>query len=223
MALPVVRAILFDLDGTLLDSFASHLHAYRAAFSKVGLRLTEDEFHRHYHPDWNVFYQAAGVPPEDWGILSTYWRDEIAATPPPPPFPGVTETLAALRRRANLAVVTSGSRHRVDADLKRAGLAGHFEVIITGGDVSKPKPEPEGILLALRALAVTPEEAVYVGDTPVDEAMAAHAGVRFVGVKSAFTTGRFRGQLPPLLSVVALPRRLGWVQRTFTSHNKRCC
>lgn len=211
MALPAIRAILFDLDGTLLDSFGSHLRAYQAAFAKLGLRLTEDEFHRHYHPDWNLFYQAAGVPAECWGILSTYWRDAVAATQPPPPFPGVTATLEALRRRATLAVVTSGSRHRVDADLVGAGLAQHFEVVITGGDVSAPKPAPEGVLLALQALAVVPEEAVYVGDTPVDEAMAEQAGVRFVGVTSAFTIGRFRGRHPPLSSVVALPERLGWV------------
>lgn len=210
MALPTTKAILFDLDGTLLDSFASHLRAYQAAFAKLGLRLTEEEFHRHYHPDWNLFYQAAGVPAERWGLLSTYWREEIAVTAPPPPFPGVIETLATLRRRASLAVVTSGSRQRVDADLEGAGLAGHFAVIITGGDVRTPKPAPEGVFLALRALAVAPDEAVYVGDTPVDEAMAAHAGVRFVGVKSAFTTGRFRGHRPPLSSVVALPQRLGW-------------
>lgn len=210
MALPAIKAILFDLDGTLLDSFSSHLRAYQAAFAKLGLRLTDGDFHRQYHPDWNLFYQAAGVPVERWGVLSTYWRDEVAAMQPPPPFPGVTATLDVLRRRANLAVVTSGTRRRVDADLEGAGLAGHFAVVITGSDVSRPKPAPEGVLLALRALAVTPAEAVYVGDTLVDEAMAEHAGVRFVGIKSAFTNGRFRLRRPPLASVVALPEKLGW-------------
>lgn len=211
MPLPDPKAILFDLDGTLLDSFAGHLRAYQAAFVRLGYRLTAPEFHRHYHPDWNRFYQAIGLPADRWDTLSSYWREAAEAEPAPPPFPEVALTLEALGRRAQLAVVTSGSRPRVDVDLRQAHLAKHFAVIVTGDEVKEPKPAPDGVLLALRSLSIEPSEALYVGDTLVDEELARRAGVAFVAIASAFTRGPFRGVRRPLTSVGDLPQVLGWV------------
>ena len=144
-----LRAILFDLDGTLLDSFQSHLEIYQATLARFGLVLTPDDFRRHYTPSWNEFYRRAGLPPEHWSAASTYWLQE-AATHEPQPFPGVATTLGRLQRRFRLALVTSGSRTRVTADIERAGIAGFFEAVVTGDDVREPKPSPEGLHTALR-------------------------------------------------------------------------
>ena len=205
------HAILFDLDGTLLDSFASHLRAYQEAFRKIGLRLTEPDFRLHYHPDWNRFYRSVAVPADRWEIISHLWREEMAAAPTPAPYLGVANTLELLGRRARLAIVTSGSRPRVAVDLEQNRLAEHFGVVITGNEVRVPKPAPEGLLMALRALELEPSEGLFVGDTPADEEMANRAGVPFVAVVSEFTRGRFIGNHPPLASVAELPQRLGWV------------
>lgn len=84
-------------------------------------------------------------------------------------------------------------------------------MIVTGDDVNEPKPAPDGVLLALRSLFIEPSEALYVGDTLVDEGLAHRAGVAFVAIASAFTRGPSKGVRPPLTSVGDLPQVLGWV------------
>ena len=88
-------------------------------------------------------------------------------------------------------MVTSGSRPHVEVDLRQGHLAKHFAVIVTGDDVNEPKPAPDGVLLALRSLFIEPSEALYVGDTLVDEELAHRVGVAFVAIASAFTRGPF--------------------------------
>ena len=91
-----LRAILFDLDGTLLDSFQSHLEVYQATLARFGVRLTAAEFRRHYSPNWNEFYGRVGLAPEHWDAASVHWLQEATAHRPRP-FSGVADTLRALR------------------------------------------------------------------------------------------------------------------------------
>ena len=79
-------------------------------------------------------------------------------------------------------MITSGTRSRVLHDLEANGIEDWFEVIITGSDVSVPKPSPEGILKALWQLGIPPGQALYVGDTEVDYQAASAAGTHFVAV-----------------------------------------
>jgi phosphoglycolate phosphatase/pyrophosphatase PpaX len=85
-----------------------------------------------------------------------------------------------------LGIVTSGSRSRVVNDLERLGIAGRFATVVTGDDISQPKPAPEALELALRHLSVSPHAVVYIGDAHADFEMSRAAGVRFIGVASEF-------------------------------------
>jgi HAD superfamily hydrolase (TIGR01549 family) len=180
-----LKALLFDLDGTLLDSFSAHLEAYRIMFGRFGIEITKESFLSSYSPNWYETYHAMGLPKETWELANAYWL-EAAAQQTPNLFPGVEKILLQLAGLYKLGLVTSGSKSRVVRDLERTGIKTTFETVITGDDVQQPKPAPEGLEMALARLEVQPHEAVYIGDAQADYEMAHAAKVQFVGVRSAF-------------------------------------
>jgi pyrophosphatase PpaX len=181
-----LKTVLFDLDGTLLDSFSAHFKAYEGMFAKLGMKITQDEFLRCYSPNWYETYQAVGLPREAWELADAHWLEE-SAKQEPRLFPGVMDFLLRLRSRFVLGLVTSGSKSRVLRDLTRTGITECFQVIVTGDDVREPKPSPEGLHVALEKLGLQPKEALYVGDAQADYEMARAAGVAFLGVASKFS------------------------------------
>jgi HAD superfamily hydrolase (TIGR01549 family) len=181
------KALLFDLDGTLLDSFPVHFAAYQATFARFGIHLTEEHFLATYSPNWLQTYETLGLPRQLWDQADEYWL-ETARQLQPVPFPGVAEALRALQEAFLLGIVTSGSKERVLRDLKGSAIGGFFQALVTGDDVRQPKPSPEGMHLALAALGVGVDEAVYIGDTLLDLETAQAAGVRFLGIPSQFAS-----------------------------------
>jgi phosphoglycolate phosphatase len=183
---PELQAILFDWDGTLLDSYESHLRVYRQVLAHFGMTLDEEDYIRHYSPDWYTFYERLGLHPRWWEKADRLWLQYNAAEKPP------------LRRNARfvleqlqvrgflLGLVTAGDRRRVLQDLRRLDLRGPFQVIVCGGDVQVRKPDPGPLLHALRQLDVAPSLAAYVGDTPEDVEMGRRAGVLTVAVLGGF-------------------------------------
>jgi len=176
---------LFDLDGTLLDSFAVHLEVFKTTFAQFGIQLTEEDFLSSYSPNWYRTYEALGLRKEDWAAADAFWLKE-AEKKTSQLFPGVNETLIKLNGNYTLGLVTSGSKSRVVRDLKTTGIANFFKTIVTGDDINTPKPSPEGLELALRRLNKKADEAVYIGDSSADCEMAKAASIYFIGVSSEF-------------------------------------
>jgi HAD superfamily hydrolase (TIGR01509 family) len=125
------------------------------------------------------------LPPERWEQANGYWMEENARHTPQP-FTGVAGALDRLALRYSLGVVTSGSKGRIQSEMAATGLRRYFQVVVSGDDVTRRKPDPQGLEMALRALGVAAGEAIYVGDAPADWEMARLAGVRFIGVPSKF-------------------------------------
>lgn len=198
-----VRGVLFDFDGTLLDSFPIHFKAYRTTFARFGIRITEADFRNCYSPDWNRVYEAMGLPRKEWELASEYWLQE-AAKEAPPLFQGVQQMLTDFQRWYAIGLVTSGSRDRIHKDLQRTGVQDCFQVVITGDDVRTPKPSPEGLQTALAKLGLPPHAVVYVGDTDADYAMAKAAHVKFIGVSSKFSPSRSALNYPRLKSILEM-------------------
>jgi phosphoglycolate phosphatase len=183
---PALAAVLFDWDGTLVDSAEVSYRSFQQLFDSYGIAFDRDAFARTYSPNWIVTYRALDLPESDWPEADARWvgfyRKELATQ-----LPGVAEALSALRDRGLLlGLVTSGDRGRVTGELQRFGLAGGFAVVVCGQDVQNRKPHPEGLILALGALHVNPGQAAYVGDSPEDVEMARAAGVFSIGIPGGF-------------------------------------
>lgn len=164
------RAVIFDLDGTLLDSLPLVLAAITHAVEPFGgSRPTRDIF------------ATLGGPPEKF--MPTLIRD-LARVPEAiarmeryhtenthliQPFAGAADLLDALRMGGVRAAIWTGrDRRSTEVLLARHGLAGHFATVVCGDDLLTHKPDPEGLREILRRLEVAPAEALFLGDADVD-------------------------------------------------------
>lgn len=222
-----VRLVVFDVDGTLIDSQHSIVACMEQAFAAHGLP----------QPDSLAVRRIVGLPLED-GIqvlrpelsdaeadaLADSYRRQFMATRlagklQEALFPNVEPMLTALAEAGFiLGIATGKSQRGLNAMLERYGLAHHFATLQTG-DIPPGKPHPAMLLRAISEVGVTPAETVMVGDTTFDIDMACAAGAVPVGVSwgyhapaellaaGAIDTLRAWGELPPL--VQDLVRRAG--------------
>jgi HAD superfamily hydrolase (TIGR01549 family) len=184
--MPELDAVLFDWDGTLLDSAEASYRCYVRLFDSYGIRFDRALFSRTYSPNWHRTYEAVGLSPDCWPEADQRWLDHYCAEQSRL-VPGARDALARLDR-AGIAqgIVTSGDRTRVSRELSGLDVERYFRTVVFGGDTAHRKPHPEALLLALDRLAVAPDRAAYVGDSPEDVEMARAAGVRAVGVPGGF-------------------------------------
>jgi pyrophosphatase PpaX len=204
------RVILFDWDGTLLDSFSADVRAYVEMFRAMEIEWDAAKFEQHYSPDWYRVYRAVRLPRAKWTEADRLWRLAYASEAPPL-LPGARKVLQMLGGKFRLGIVTSGSRARVRKQLRAFDLARYFSACVCGEDASRRKPHPAPIQLAMKRMRASPEETIYVGDSAEDVEMARRAGVRSIGVLGPFPTERrMRAAGPELLlqSIQGLPRHL---------------
>jgi HAD superfamily hydrolase (TIGR01509 family) len=180
------RAVLFDWDGTLVDSAETSFRSYQRVFESFGLPFDRDRFAETYSPNWHYTYVSLGLPREKWDAADALWR-EAYATHANRLVAGAQEALHRLQAGGLVqGVVTSGERARVSRELTLFGVASYFDVTVFGDDGYRRKPHPEALLQALERLGVPTGNAAYVGDSPEDVEMARAAGVRSVGVPGGF-------------------------------------
>ena len=183
-----MEAILFDWDGTLVDSLGAFHRANAIVMESFGLAFDIQAYRRNYTPDWREMYRRLGIPTDRLDEANSRWEatfaddgDAVAA------FPGVLAALERLRSAgAVLGIVTAGLREVVEPQLVRTGLAALLPIRVFGDDLAVHKPDPEPLRLALRLAGDghRPETSIYVGDAPTDMRMAVAVGARAVGIES---------------------------------------
>jgi pyrophosphatase PpaX len=181
MRFPVV---LFDLDGTLVDSAAVILGSFHHATETVLRRRFPDERILAQVGGSNLATQMALLDAEHVDELVRVYREhneplqaELAT------FPGMVEVLAQLKREGRrLGVVSAKQGPTVRRAFESAGIGTFFDVVVGSDDTDRHKPDPEPVLKALELLEARPQEAAYVGDSPFDAAAARAAGVFSVAV-----------------------------------------
>ena len=194
-----VEGVLFDWDGTLIDSYHADSSAYLAMFKEMGIAWGLEELENHYSPNWYEVYRAAGLPRERWNDADRVWRAHHAKHKPAL-IAGARRVLARLAGAHPLGLVTSGDRDRVSRQLREFRLTTLFSARICSGDTAFKKPHPAPLRLALRQMGLHPSACVYVGDAPQDVEMARRAGVRAIGVLGPFPTEeRLRAARPEFL------------------------
>lgn len=180
------RAVLFDWDGTIVDSAAASYRVYVALFGHFGLSFDQTIFARTYSPNWYLTYEAVGLARELWSEADLRWTT-LYAEESCELIPGVLEALARLTEAGILAaVVTSGDRERVNSEVEALGCGSVFSAIVCSQDSLHKKPHPDPLLIGLDRLGVEGTQAIYVGDSPEDIEMARRAGVRSVAIPGNF-------------------------------------
>ncbi|MBP1157723.1 MULTISPECIES: pyrophosphatase PpaX [unclassified Paenibacillus] len=181
----MIRTILFDLDGTILDTNELIIQSFLHTFEGMG---DEPLTREHIVPNMGrplieqMVYFSGREQVED--LVAKYREfnigrhDELVTE-----FPYVYETLALLHAAGvKLGVVTSKIRRTTEMGLRLTGMYDYFGTIVTVEDVEKPKPDPEGIRRALRELRGDASTAIMVGDSHYDIEAAHNAGVQSVAV-----------------------------------------
>jgi HAD superfamily hydrolase (TIGR01549 family) len=191
---------LFDWDGTLFDSGAASLRAFRKSLGDFGFAFTDAAYKTAYTPRWYRMYETFGLPRELWPQADQRWLHHYSGEEPGL-IPGALEVLAELRcRRIVTGIVTNGTRSRIEQELQRLRLETAFRAVVCHEDVTHSKPHPEGVLKALALVECGPASCWYVGDTPVDMEQGHHAGVFTVGVLTEYVdAARMEQSRPGLL------------------------
>jgi HAD superfamily hydrolase (TIGR01509 family) len=193
-AIMPIKAILFDHDGTLVDSESTHLAMWRKALEPYNANITDDEY-------WT---RLLGVPAEENARLLIEMCDLKADIPtlveakmlhttqhlthtPFPKIAGADHILSTLWDRARLAMVSGSQRVCINATLKGHQWEDYFDVVVTGDDVPNNKPHPDSYLKALEQLGVPANQAVAIEDTESGVKAAAAAGIPVIAVRNVFS------------------------------------
>lgn len=178
-------ALLFDLDGTLIDTEALAMRTGLAAFAAAGHPVDAALLHRLVGRDepTSAAILRAALPQADLAPIRASWSAAFAAGADEglPLKPGVTALLEATEGRRR-AVVTSTARAGAHRKLAVAGLAPRFELVITLDDVTAPKPAPEPYLLAAARLGFSPARCLVFEDSDTGAEAARRAGCIVVQV-----------------------------------------
>ena len=194
-----ITTILFDWDGTLIDSARMGFVAFTKMFSDLGLDFDREVYERIYSPNWYSMYEALGLAKEKWRQADDLWILHYGKEPPSL-VEGGRRTIEELCRRGyGLGVVSSGSESRVLREIRTLELLSTFQVVICNEDTVNKKPHPEGLHRAMKALRKGPESCCYVGDSPEDIEMGKQAKLLTVGVRSAYPgSKRLAGAAPDI-------------------------
>jgi HAD superfamily hydrolase (TIGR01549 family) len=193
-----IDAILFDWDGTLIDSSLASFTAFQRVCRDLGISLGSEQYEKIYSPDWRSMYQALAIPPHKWDEADNLWIYYYGMETPPM-VEGGSRALEEFTEKYCLGVVTSGSRARVCREIGAFGLDKYFQTVISGDDVINRKPHPEGLLVAMQRIRKQPQVCCYVGDSPEDVEMGKRAGVWTVGIHSRYPgSKRLAGAQPDL-------------------------
>ncbi len=188
-------AVIFDMDGVLLESEPLHHAVVNSVLARDGVAPIDDAAYRAYlgttdTDTWRDLIARYDLPRSldvylaeyDAEILAAYRAHSVAS-------PGVTRVLDHLAARDVACGVASGSRRTwVETALGAMGLTPYFRAVITGDMVERGKPDPEIFVRTARVLAVEPEHCLVFEDAPKGIAAARGAGMRVVAVRTPYAT-----------------------------------
>ena len=182
------KAILFDFDGTLINTNELIFESYRVAFRSVLNReITFEEilslYGRPLYPSLMEYGEEGERLYDIYRKFNSDNHDKMAKA-----FDGACEGVRILKDKGYLlGIVTSKRLHMVERGLKIMGLSDIFDVIITPDDTEKTKPDPEPVLCGCKKLGVLPSDTFYVGDSVFDMESGKGAGTHLCAVKYSIT------------------------------------
>jgi HAD superfamily hydrolase (TIGR01509 family) len=186
-----VPALIFDLDGTLIDTVYAHVFAWQRALAERDMAIDGWRIHRRIGMSGGLFTRAVGRelgrelhPDEARDLQNRHGELFRELLPDRRPLPGAADLLAALRAAGVVhGIATSGRRPEIDASLDALGVP-ESAVVVQRGDVERAKPEPDLFLECARRLDADPGECFVVGDAVWDLLAARRARMLSIGLLS---------------------------------------
>ena len=235
----MLRAILFDFNGVLVDDEPIHLEIFQRVLAEEGIALSVEDYYDRYlglddRACFAAVLAAAGEPatvPRLMRLIArkaSYYQERIRRGGYPF-FAGAVDLVASLAAgRRMLGVVSGALREEVEGALRQAGILDRFKVLITAEDVAEGKPNPEGYLRAMEALnsqpplperLLHPHEVLAVEDSPAGLAAARDLGLATLGLAHSFPAHRLRGADAVVESLRELTPEL--LERLFAEVSRR--
>ena len=171
-----IRGVVFDQDGTLINTFLPALHAYSVAVGRT-ITLAELEPVAHLGAARNLVSALLGHPATDADDdrFHAALAEEVVRIDP---YPGIVELLAMLRKQGvAIGVATNSDRRSAEVVLGAHGLDALLDVVVTVDQVDAPKPDPALVRRALELLGLTADTVLFVGDSHADMRAARAVGV----------------------------------------------
>jgi HAD superfamily hydrolase (TIGR01549 family) len=216
-----MRTVLFDWDGTLMDSARYAFGTFQKTFGSMGIALHPQTYEAIYSPNWYSMYQALGLAPEKWSCADAAWL-KYHSEEPVCEVAGARATVGELLRRGyRLGLVSSGTGVRVRQEIETLGFGGLFEAVVCCEDTLSKKPHPEGLEKALRMMAESPDFSCYVGDSPEDVMMGKSARVLTVGIRSGYPGSRRLDDAQPDLLLPDVRDLLNHLRRVADGNEPR--
>jgi len=181
-----VRGLLFDCDGTLIDTLGAYKKAWRGPFAKHGFDMSDDWFDLHAGLSVDPFIEAAlprATPAERTQVSDDGFATFFAQTHLLEAFDRVVDVARTFHGKVPLAVVSGGTRHAVELSLDAVGIRDLFDFVVTLDDVREGKPSPDGYLLALELLGLESAHCCAYEDTDSGITAASLAGIPVVDVR----------------------------------------
>lgn len=191
-----IRAVLFDIDGTLLDSNDAHAHAWLDSLRGHGRNLPFERVRSKIGMGGDkLLAEVAGIPHDSVEWLSISERRSLIFRsnylPDLGPFHGSRVLVDRLRSRGLVcAAVSSASADDIADLLRAAGVADLIDLVVSAADADRSKPDPDLVQVALDRIGVAPAEALMIGDTPYDIAAGERASVPVVALRCGGSTDR---------------------------------
>lgn len=181
----MIKAIITDFDGTLIDTFEANFRAYQDAFSAMNLSFTVEKYHEYFGYRFDKFMQEMDVNDEKIATqikeykknaYSKYFEYLI-------PNNKLIELISTFHQMGGkTAIASTASRENLMNAVNYLGIANHFDLIYTGEDVKQGKPSPEIYIKAMEALGVKSHEVMIFEDSPVGFQAAKESGANYIPI-----------------------------------------
>jgi beta-phosphoglucomutase family hydrolase len=182
------RAILWDMDGVIADSYSFHFAAWQETFAKRGIRFTRAAFDKLFgaRNDYIIgTIIGRELPDKDIKIIVEEKEENFRrkATGNIKPFPGAISLLHAIKKgNLKLGLVSSAPKDNIDLILSECNLKDIFSCVVFGQEVSEGKPSPEIYLLAAKKLESIPNDCIVIEDSPLGVKAAKTAGMKCLAI-----------------------------------------
>lgn len=185
-----IKAVIFDVDGVLLDTVPYHFQAWKQLFDKQNIPFTNDDYITKVNGLPRLVGIANIMPYADQQTIQQLAEEkqryltQMFLQRPPKPLPGVISLFNKLKKKGIKLAAASSSKNAPFL-LKQAQLTDFFSVIISGSDFSKSKPDPELFLLAGKKLKIKPQQCLVIEDASIGIQAAKNGHMKTIGLLSS--------------------------------------